>query len=407
MTDEHSPQIGAAAAAPAPLAEPPGSSNQPVKSLFVAGLKADEKFTSAFLVKQKEIRQKKSGDPYLSLILSDRTGDVDAKMWDNVAEVQDAFERDDFVKIRGLVSIYRNKPQVTIHKLRRLDEVEVDLADYLAASPYDVEQMFGELLGYVDAVSDPHLRVLLRSVLEDPDLAAALKRAPAAKSLHHAYFGGLLEHVCSLCRSARLIVQNYPQINLDLVIAGIAFHDLGKVFELHYERAFSYTTEGQLLGHMILVLEVLHRKLAAMPDFPRPLQVLLEHMIISHHGKYEFGSPKLPMFPEALLLHYLDDLDSKMHSMSGLLSHDSTVEGDWTSYSASLERPLLKLDRWLLNNGGEGAAPNSGEAATLDPAGATAGGSRQPDSPQVPPSSAPDLIQMAARLGKALKGDKR
>ena len=155
----------------------------------------------------------------------------------------------------------------------------------------------------------------------------------------------------SVCRRSRLVAQNYSQIDLDLVIAGVVLHDLGKIYELSYTRSFGYTTEGQLLGHMILELEILHRTLAEMPDFPRPLQTLLEHLIISHHGQYLFGSPKLPMFPEALLLHYLDDLDSKLQGMQTRLDRESSTVGEWTAYIPSLERPLLKLDEFRRRTG--------------------------------------------------------
>ncbi len=331
-----------------PLAPAEESADTAVlKTRFVADLEANEKLTGIFLCKAKELRLKKSGEPFLSLVLSDRTGDLDAKMWDNVEEVQDSFERDHFLKVRGTVLLFRNKPQLQIHKLRRVEESEIRLADFLPTTRCDVDAMFAELLGYVRAVEQPPLRDLLLSLLEDETVAHEYKRAPAAKTLHHAFFGGLLEHVLSLCRMATLVVQNYPRLDRDLLIAGVVLHDLGKIFELSYERSFSYTSEGQLLGHMVLVLELLHRKIAALPDFPRPLQVVLEHLIISHHGRYEFGSPKLPMFPEALVLHYLDDLDSKMQSMYAQLDRDRQVTAAFTDFNYSLDRPLLKLDRYL------------------------------------------------------------
>jgi 3'-5' exoribonuclease len=319
----------------------------PLKSCFIADLVPNQRVTTAFLVKHKEVRLRKSGEPFLSLVLGDRTGDMEAKMWDNVEQVQDTFSRDDFVKVRGAVLVFRNRPQFQVHRLRRLDASEIDFADYLPTSRRDVEAMYQELQDEVRSIRDPHLRVLLQAILDDESIAARLKRAPAAKSLHHAYFGGLLEHICSLVNLNRLVSQNYPQLDHDFVLAGIILHDLGKVFELSYDRTFAYTTEGQLLGHMVLVLDVLHEKLRHLPDFPPRLRIALEHMIISHHGRHEFGSPKLPMFPEALALHYLDDLDSKMQSMDSLLTREATLEGDWTSYNSSLERPLLKLDRWL------------------------------------------------------------
>jgi 3'-5' exoribonuclease len=188
---------------------------------------------------------------------------------------------------------------------------------------------------------------LFEKLLADPEIASRLRRAPAAKTLHHAHLGGLLEHILSLCRLGKLVLQNYPGLNQDLVIAGVLLHDLGKIYELSYTRSFGYTSEGQLLGHMMLEIQILHRVLLELPDFPRPLQTLLEHLIISHHGHYEFGSPKLPMFPEALLLHYIDDLDSKLNGMQNLIAKEAAIPGDWTGYLPSLGRPLLKVQQFL------------------------------------------------------------
>ena len=183
--------------------------------------------------------------------------------------------------------------------------------------------------------------------MSDPEIARAYRNAPAAKTLHHAYIGGLLDHVVSLFRSCDLICRNYPQANRDLVLAGAFLHDIGKIHELTYARSFSYSTRGQLLGHMIIELEMLQEKLELFPDFPGGLKTLLEHLIISHHGQYEFGSPKLPMFPEALLLHYMDDLDSKMESMRAHLERDAESQNPWAGYNPSLGRNLLNSTKFL------------------------------------------------------------
>lgn len=318
-----------------------------LKTVYVSDLVCDTTITSVFLVAGKDVRQKRDGDPYLSLLLGDRTGQIEAKMWEGVEEVQSTFERDDFVRVRAQVVSYRDKPQLKIERLRMVAESEVALGDYLPATTADVAAMWSELEARIAAFTNPHLKHLLTAIFTDPDIAARYRRAPAAKALHHAYLGGLLEHVTSLCRLAELVLQNYPFVDRDLLMSGILLHDLGKIDELSYERSFSYTTPGQLLGHMVLVLEILHRKLATLPDFPRPLQTLLEHLIISHHGKYEFGSPKLPMFPEALLLHQLDDMDSKMQAMRSQLQGEPPAEAEWTSYNRSLERPLLRTAQWL------------------------------------------------------------
>lgn len=368
----------------------PGTADSNQKTRFVAELQEDERVTSIFLVKQKDVRLKKTGDPYLSMVLGDRTGELDAKMWDNIEEVQDTFERDDFVKVRGVVVMFRNRPQLQVQKLRRMDEREIEMGDYLPATRANVDEMFAEVLGLVQAFQNQHLKALLLTLLTDEEIAARYRRAPAAKSLHHAFFGGLLEHVCSLCRLARLVAQNYPgQIDLELLLSGIVLHDIGKIEELSYTRSFSYTTEGQLLGHMMIALEMVHRKLRDLPEFPRPLQVLLEHMIISHHGRYEYGSAKLPMFPEAMLLHQLDDLDSKMQTMQGSFERDQSIEGEWTGYNAALERPLLKVDRWLNRE----AAPPATAKQT------------EPGGPALPADAT--LEDKAAQLRAALRGEKQ
>jgi 3'-5' exoribonuclease len=183
--------------------------------------------------------------------------------------------------------------------------------------------------------------------MADEEIAQAYRSAPAAKSMHHAFIGGLLDHVVSLLTLCDLAARNYPQINRDLLLTGAFLHDIGKIYELSYSRSFSYTTRGQLLGHMIIELEMLQRKIALVPGFPEEMKVLIEHLIISHHGEYEFGSPKLPMFPEALMLHYLDDLDSKMESMRAHFEREAGSDSEWTAYNSSLGRTLLNTQKFL------------------------------------------------------------
>ena len=313
-----------------------------MKESFVSDLQANQQVTTTFLVKAKEVKAKKTGEPYLSLTLGDRSGDVDAKMWDNVEEVESTFDRDDFVKVKGLIQIYRNRPQLTIHKLRRCQEHEVDFADYFPKTTKDVDTMFEEILNMVDGVGNPHLRELLMAFLLDDEFVVKFKQAPAAKSLHHAWLGGLLEHTLSLCRLCRIVAPHYPEIDLDLLLTGAILHDVGKTEELSYSRSFSYTNEGQLLGHMIIELEMINQRIIQIEGFPNHLKTLVQHMIISHHGEYEFGSPKLPMFLEALLLHCLDNLDSKVEAMQGILKNDQNLGGNWTSASQMFGRPLFK-----------------------------------------------------------------
>ena len=335
-----------------------------MKSLYVTGLEPNKVVTANFLVQSKEIRQKKGGDFYLSLMLGDRTGDLDAKMWDNVAEVLDAFDRDDFVQVKGMVQIFHNRPQMTIHKLRLMHESEIDYADYFPASKRDPGEMWSELRGIVAGISNPHLKALLEAFLNDPEIAARYRRAPAAKQIHHAFLGGLLEHVLSLCGLARATAAHYPAIDLDLLLTGVVLHDVGKIYELNYERGFSYSNEGQLIGHISIAMRMVGDKLRGLPDFPALLRGLVEHMILSHHGKLEFGSPKIPQFPEALLLHHLDDMDSKMECMRAQIENDRQLEGCFTSYNPALERASLKKDKYL-----NPPRPPAAAAAAKAPAG--------------------------------------
>jgi len=346
-----------------------------MKDFYIASATEQENkvIISSFVVASKQVKAKKTGEPYLALTLSDRTGQLEAKMWDNVAGVMETFEQDDFIKVKGLLNKYNGRFQLTVHKLRRLEEDEVDPSDYLPKCPRDIEELWRELGVFVATFRNPYLRALLETFMTDPEISVAYKTAPAAKTLHHAYIGGLLDHVVSLFRLCDLAARNYPQIDRDLLLTGAFLHDIGKIHELSYGRSFAYTTRGQLLGHMVIELEMLHGKIAQVAGFPDGVKTLLEHLIISHHGQYEFGSPKLPMFPEALMLHYLDDLDSKMESMRAHLEREAGYDDHWTGYNPSLGRPLLNTRKFLAPKPpaesappGDSVSPSS--AATAAPA---------------------------------------
>src|ERR1700722_19339218 len=328
-----------------------------MKEFFISDCSQQENkiITSSFVVASKQVKAKKNGEPYLALVLADRSGQIEAKMWDNVDDFIAIFEQDDFLKIKGLINKYKNRFQLTIHKLRRMEEADIDFTDYLPKTTKDVGELWRTLTEFVDTFQNPHLKVLVELFMADPEIAERYRNAPAAKTLHHAYIGGLLDHVVSLFRSCDLMCRNYPQVDRDLLLTGAFLHDVGKIQELTYNRAFSYTTRGQLLGHMIIELEMLQAKLAQLPGFPEELKTLLEHLIISHHGQYDFGSPKLPMFPEALMLHYLDDLDSKMEAMRAHFQREADLEGPWTSYNSSSGSPLLDSANFM--RGERPAAP--------------------------------------------------
>lgn len=316
-----------------------------MKTICVAELVPEQVITCFFLVWDKEVRTgQQSGKAYLRLSLGDRTGVIEARMWEGFEESAATFGRDDFVKVQGRVEQYRGRNQVIIEKVRRARDGEVRPEDFLPRTSEDIEQLYSRLCEFVAAIRNPWLHRLVAGVVEDPQIAPRLKRAPAAKSMHHAYIGGLLEHVVSLCGLCRVAAGHYPEVDADLLLAGAVLHDIGKLDELTYERSFDYSTEGQLLGHILMEYEQLSKRMDAIDGFPKELKTLLQHMLASHHGRYEFGSPRLPMFREAVLLHYLDDLDSKMAAMRRAL--ETSSDGDWTAYSGALERKLLRADRF-------------------------------------------------------------
>jgi len=378
-----------------------------MKTPSVSELEPGKVATGTFLVQAKEIRQKKTGEPYLSLIIGDRTGDLDAKMWDNVAEVMDTFERDDFVRVRGILQIYNNRPQFTIHKMQRLEDSAVDAADFFPASTRDPQEMLAELQEVVCSVSNRHLRALLGLVFSDEEILRRFLKAPAAKFIHHAFLGGLIEHVLSMCGLCRAIAAHYKSLDTDLLLTGALLHDIGKIYELNYDRSFGYTSDGQLLGHIFMAGRMVDEKLAQLPDFPPKLRTLVHHLILSHHGSLEFGSPKLPLFPEALILHYLDDMDAKMESMRVLVDQDKQVEGHFTNYSSSLERAVLKKAKYLaqaVDCGGKAPAPLPAAQPAVRPEPAPASGATAPPSakPQPAPARLPEPSLFGEKLSQAL-----
>ncbi|HTZ89854.1 MAG TPA: OB-fold nucleic acid binding domain-containing protein [Alloacidobacterium sp.] len=321
-----------------------------MKDLFVADLGKFENqvVTGFFAVAVKQVRSKKDGAAYFALTLCDRTGQIECRMWE-VVDAQE-FEAGDVVKARGQISRYQDRLQLTLDKIRRANPEEYDLGDFVPRTARDIEELWAELNGYVSSFTNPHLQVLVRAFLDDPQIAAALKSAPAAKSMHHAWIGGLLEHIVSLLGISDLAARHYPEIHRDLLLTGVVLHDIGKLHELRWGTSFDYTLEGHLIGHISIGIAMVEKKLANLPDFPENLRVLVEHIILSHHGKYEFGSPKLPMIPEALLLHYLDDLDAKMQTMRSEFARADALgraPGQLTEWVRALERPLLNTAGYL------------------------------------------------------------
>jgi 3'-5' exoribonuclease len=312
-----------------------------MKTSYVRDLTPDHPVRTTFLVQSKERKIASNGSAYMDLELRDSSGSIKAKLWD-CDRLNPDFAADDIVQVDGMVEEYRGALQLKIRKIAKCGETQIDLGDYFPRSAREPEEMFAALVERVGRTPGGPVRQLLISVLEDPSIARGMKLAPAATSFHHAFLGGLLEHILSLVELADGICDHYPSLNRDLVLAGIVLHDLGKIQELGYERGFHYTTRGQLVGHISIGLEMVQTKMRAIPDFPDSLRARIEHIILSHHGKLEFGSPKEPAFPEALVVHYLDDMDSKLESMRAQYEADAEREGDFTTRNRALGRELLK-----------------------------------------------------------------
>jgi 3'-5' exoribonuclease len=317
-----------------------------MKKLFVSDMTSEQLVTAFFLVHAKEIRNTKEGKQYLRMELGDRSGTIEARMWTKFEVMVQDVSRDDFVKVEGRVELYRDKPQLALLQFRKAKPEEIELADFLPHTKEDVEKMYAQLLEYAKAIRNAWLRQLVLSIVNDPTVATRYKKAPAAKVMHHAYLGGLLEHVVGLCGLAKHVAEHYPELDSDLLLTVAILHDVGKLDELCYTRAIGYTTDGQLLGHIVMELETVLHAIDKIPGFPNELKTVLQHLLISHHGQYEFGSPKLPMIREAMVFHYLDDMDSKMAAVRAALASESGDE-EWSAYSSALQRKFLRLDRYL------------------------------------------------------------
>jgi len=377
-----------------------------MKSPYISELVPSQPVQGVFLVQNKDVRQKKTGESYLSLTLADRTGDLDAKMWDNAQEVLGAFDKDDFIRVKGVLQVFQNRPQLTIHKLQPVPPSEVDIADFLPASRRDRDEMFAELRQWIASMTDPHLKVLLERIFADEAVALAFRTAPAAKSVHHSFIGGLIEHVLSLCHLAKFTAAHYSDIDFDLLLAGVILHDIGKITELHYAHSLGYSTAGQLLGHISIGVRMVEDAIREVPGFPPAVRDLLLHMILSHHGSLEYGSPKVPVFLEAMLLHQIDTMDAKMECMRAYIEKDRQIDGVWTAYIAPLERSVLKKRRYLepptahdpvaSNNGSQ--VGNGSQAGASN---ASAPPATKPSAPR-PASSSP----FASKLQEALHHEK-
>lgn len=325
-----------------------------MKDLYIAemlGWEDGRSLDGFFLVLGRQVGTTRSNKVYWTLTLGDKTGSVEAKVWDPEDARITAVERGDLVKVRGTVSRYNERLQMKVDQMRRAHPGEAEKADMLPATTKDVPTLWAQLLGFVASFTDADLRRLLEAMLADPAVADAYRAAPAAKQLHHAWLGGLLEHVVSLLELADRVAAHYPMLERDLLLTGVILHDIGKIRELSWDVGFEYTLEGTLLGHIQMGVELAERTMAALGDFPSKKKTLVLHMILSHHGKLEFGSPKLPMIPEALALSFVDDFDAKMQAMASEFekaAREGKGPDELTGKVWALDqRQLLNTKRWL------------------------------------------------------------
>jgi len=306
-----------------------------------------ESIDEVYMVTDKQLRTNRQGNFYLQVELRDRTGSIVGRLW-NANEPQfRSFNEGDFLRIKGKIQLFQGTLQLLFTQFERVDAGKVALEEFVPRVEQDIHKLYDRLKHHLLKLGDPHLRALAECFIMDDAFVTAFCHSPAGIRNHHAYIGGLLEHVVTMLDVADKITPLYPELNRDLLLMGVFLHDIGKIRELSADNVFGYTDEGQLVGHIDIGVEMLTEKLAKVPDltgepFPREVFLRLKHMIVSHHGTYEFGSPRLPMTPEAIALHYLDNLDAKLHSFLRDIREDKNTTSAWTPYNQGIQRRLFK-----------------------------------------------------------------
>jgi 3'-5' exoribonuclease len=314
---------------------------------FVEQLRDGDPLDDVYLVTDKQLRANRNGNTYLLLELRDRTGGISARLWNAGDQTARGFDPGDFLHATGKVQLFQGSLQVILNTIDRVEAQKVELTDFLPHTEQSIPKLLERLKGYLLRLGNPHLRALAECFLMDDDFMRGFTTCPAGVKLHHAYVGGLLEHVASMMDAADRLLPLYPGVDRDLLLMGVFLHDAGKVRELTYRRAFGYSDEGQLVGHLAIGVEMLTEMAAKVPDLtgepvPREVMLRLQHMILSHHGTLEWGSPKVPMTPEAMLLHLIDMLDTRMHQVARELREDRNNPSAWTPYNANLGRRFYK-----------------------------------------------------------------
>jgi len=313
-----------------------------MKEQFVSDLKEGDRVLSFFLVKHKQLEyfRDRTRGQFLTLSLGDKTGQILARVWDKAPERAETFAEGDVVKVLGEVEEYLGRRQVIVAKLRPAKEDEYELEDFLPHTERDIGEMLATVRETIASVENPHLRALLDKFFADEEFVAAFCRAPAARRIHHAYLGGLLEHTVEVIALCQTVITLYPQINRDLLMTGALLHDVGKTREFTYQRDVDYSDEGRLLGHVVLSEQMISERLAETPDFPPDLTLRLRHLVVSHHGRYEWGSPRRPKTLEACALHYVENLDAQVNRFAQIIAARWDKTRPWTEYDTLLKRYL-------------------------------------------------------------------
>jgi 3'-5' exoribonuclease len=309
---------------------------------FITDLQENERFVSSFLVMAKTLGKTRSGNPFLRIRLSDHTGETEGRIWERALEFDQGFSVNDVVRVRARVERYQDKLQLNISDIERIDPEEVDPTLFLPKSPHDVSELWQQFEDLAGQVKNRHLQRLLQSFLLERTFVEQMKQAPAAKSMHHAYLGGLLEHTVSVTRLMGRICDHYPRLDRDLLITAAILHDIGKLEEFSYQMHLDYTDAGRLLGHVVLGVQRVQEKIDKLEGFPPTLSLTLQHLMVSHHGEYEFGAPKRPKTLEAFALHYADDLDAKMNHLASLLDNEKESPSHWTPFQQVYDRFVFK-----------------------------------------------------------------
>lgn len=308
---------------------------------WIKDLKPGTDVEEVYSVRSKDVRQRRGGGPYLALVLGDRTGEVTGLVWDNVERLGKICEPGKVLRIRGQVQRYNQRLQVVVRSAEQLAPEDVDEAIFVRSSEIDPDILWQRLMAAIEEVADAHLKQLLFRIFSDPEVAVRFRVAPAARGMHHAFRSGLLEHTISMATAARALARHY-RLHEDLVVAGVLLHDLGKIWELEIDSSIEYTDAGRLLGHLAMEVLFVDRVIGELSSFPDEHRRQLLHILLSHHGEYEFGSPRRPKTPEALLVHMVDNLDSKMAGMLEAIGSGGDDNDAWSEYSRILDRYIYR-----------------------------------------------------------------